>query len=192
MQKLTECSSHRGKPDVLLPEGMLLMLFSRCEELFHLKWIRYETADWGFHSATGSHRAAYFAFSCGSWGAYHLWVLIKLQGVVSLVFLQPKETWVKKLERKTNSGINAQVPLQCTIFFLTSKLKSHGVAQKQTSSKAKYHRHTIKKPVIRVTVQYCNSALLLQPLLMGRRNLLFNYVSVLNTTTKSHVDPLDS
>jgi len=110
--------------------------------------------------------------------------LIKLQGVVSLVFLQPKETWVKKLERKTNSGINAQVPLQCTNFFLTSKLKSHGVAQKQTSSKAKYHRHTIKKPVIRVTVQYCNSALLLQPLLMGRRNLLFNYVSVLNTTTK--------
>ena len=72
--------------------------------------------------------------------------LIKLQGVVSLVFLQPKETWVKKLERKTNSGINAQVPLQCTIFFLTSKLKSHGVAQKQTSSKAKYHRHTIQKP----------------------------------------------
>ena len=72
--KINRMLSHRGKPDVLLPEGMLLMLFSRCEELFHLKWIRYETADWGFHSATGSHRAAYFAFSCGSWGAYHLWV----------------------------------------------------------------------------------------------------------------------
>jgi hypothetical protein len=75
-------------------------------------------------------------------------LLIKLQGVVSLVFLQSKETWVKKLERKTNSGINAQVPLQCTIFFLTPKLKSHGVAQKQTSSEANYHRHNIQKPVL--------------------------------------------
>jgi hypothetical protein len=65
-----------NKGSLLLPEAMLLLLLGRREELLHLERARYEPAARGFlRSAAGSRRvAAGFAFSCGSWGAYHLWV----------------------------------------------------------------------------------------------------------------------
>ena len=113
--------------------------------------------------------------------------LIKLQGVVSLVLLQPKETWVKKLEsffKQKKSRKKNKECLKCTstiamqyIFFSLLNWKSYGAAQKQTLRKA-IKTHYSKTLVLHVTVQSCTSALQYANVLTGKQKLILDYVSV--------------